>query len=269
MEIVEKCYAKVNLTLRVKEKMSSFHKVETIMAPLDLYDTITIKAAESFDYTPVCDNDIVLKAVRLFQKKYNVDLKVAIKLEKRIPVAAGLAGGSADAAGVLRALNRYYNLNLELRELEELCNQIGSDVSYCLYNKLAYCTGRGEQVEILPSPGWQIPIVLIKPKYGLSTKEIYQNYNYQAYEYDLKNILNVIAKKDVSRLEEIIFNDLDKPASQVNPSYLVLKNEFKKQGFRVYQSGSGPTLFCFDLSVLDIVKKVDCDLQIFCVNLLI
>lgn len=243
--ITEIAYAKINLTLRILPKRSDgYHEVETIMAPIALYDTLTFTAAPSFAIkgVEIADN-IMAKVAKLFFAKYNLDGKVEITLNKQIPVAAGLAGGSSDAAATLRGLNRFYNLNLPLAELESICNAVGSDVSYCLYQKLAYCTGRGEKVELLKHSYASQPLLLIKPNFGLSTKEVYQNYQYLDHNYNQEELLEALEKGDLAKLDAHIFNDLTLASQSLKKELLELQNTIKELGFVAHQSGSGPTYF--------------------------
>ena len=159
--LYEKAPAKINLTLDVLHKRpDGFHEVEMIMTTVDLADRIwlrptdngkiTIKASER--HVPNDRKNLAYQAAELLQIECGITNGVEITLEKSIPVAAGLAGGSSDAAATLRGLNRLWDLNLSVKELARLGARIGSDVSFCVHGGTALATGRGELIEILPRP---------------------------------------------------------------------------------------------------------------------
>ena len=136
--IYEKAYAKINLSLEVlNTREDGYHGVNTIMVPISLYDELSFFESDDVMYRSNIDieDDIVLKALKLFYDKYQIKKGVGIILEKHIPLASGMAGGSADAAACLRGLNRFFDINAPLKDLEELANKLGSDVSYCLYQQ--------------------------------------------------------------------------------------------------------------------------------------
>lgn len=155
MEIVEKAPAKLNLLLNVLFKRTDgFHELELIMTAIDLSDRLTftpqkdsaIKLVSNSAAIPLNKKNIVYQAARLLKEQHQIDQGVQIRINKQIPVAAGLGGGSSDAAAALRGLNRLWQLNLSLEELAELGETLGSDVPFCIYNKTAYATGRGEAI---------------------------------------------------------------------------------------------------------------------------
>lgn len=261
--IVEKAYAKINLSLEVLDKREDgYHGVNTIMVPIDLYDELTFIENDEILYRtnlPI-EDDIVLKACNLFYKKYNIKKGVCITLEKGIPIQAGLAGGSADAAACLRGLNRLFNINAPLKELEEICNLIGSDVSYTLYQKPAYCTGRGEVINLLDYNYDKYPITLIKPEFGISTSMVYQAYSHENKDrnININNIKKGLLSNDLDLIKNNIFNDLSKISIDMTP-LLDIYNDIKNLGYDVFLSGSGPTLFMFEEnpSLSSIKKKYE------------
>ena len=150
--VVERAYAKVNLSLSVLGKMDNgFHELETIMVPITLHDTLYFRknnTGEMILLNNEIENNSILKAANLFQEKYKTP-GATIKLVKRIPLEAGLGGGSADSSATLRGLNRLFNFNIPLEELSELAIELGSDNNFCLYNRAAICRGRGEKLEFI------------------------------------------------------------------------------------------------------------------------
>ena len=180
--LYEKAPAKINLTLDVLHKRpDGFHEVEMIMTTVDLADRvwlrpsndghINIKVSERF--VPNDRKNLAYQAAELLKRKYGIREGVEIILDKKIPVAAGLAGGSSDAAATLRGLNRLWNLQLSVDELAEIGSKIGSDVSFCVHGGTALAKGRGEKIQHLPAPPncW---VILAKPSISVSTADIYR-----------------------------------------------------------------------------------------------
>ena len=258
--IVEKAYAKINLTLEVLPKREDgYHNVNTIMVPIDLYDELCFFESDDILYRPSVEieDDIVLKALKLFYEKYNIKKGVGITLEKIIPTAAGLAGGSSDAAATLRGLNKFFEINAPLSELEELAKKLGSDVSYCLYQTASICSGRGEIVKNIPSSLHDEKITLVNPGYGISTKAVYNAYEYVNCDRmsQINDVLNGLKDGKIDLIKKGYFNDLSKISIYLTP-LKDLYDDIIKLGYMPFLSGSGPTLFIFgsaDLS--DIYDK--------------
>lgn len=188
MEIKIQCPAKINLTLKVLGKREDgFHNIESIMQTISLYDYLTINAEKSDKFEinlsgnnneiPYNEKNLVYKAAKLFIDNTNLQPhKFEIYIDKNIPVAAGLAGGSTDAAGTLYGLNRIFDEPLSKEKLHELCAQLGSDLNFCLEGGRQMTKGRGEILEKLPFE--KLSISLIKPKnLGISAKEAYTKYS--------------------------------------------------------------------------------------------
>lgn len=255
--IKEKAYAKINLSLSVLGKREDgFHELESIMAPINLYDELYFEENNS-DEIILLDNTIednsILKAAKLFQKTYNTKGAI-IRLEKRIPLEAGLAGGSADSSATLRGLNRLFKLNIPLKELEKLALQLGSDNVFCLYNRAAICKGRGEKLEFINSD-FKFNVTIIKPAFGILTKEVFADYRIK----DRKKcdlVLNSLKNNDFKQLDGCIYNDLFEEAVKIKPELLEIVKFIEFLGYKVHMSGSGPTLFVFNLKKKD-KKKIN------------
>ncbi len=187
MVIKIQCPAKINLTLKVTGKRpDGFHNIESIMQTISLYDYLTISAvpSEKFEIKlsgtskeiPYNEKNLVYKAAMLFIEQTNLTPhKIDIFIEKNIPVAAGLAGGSTDAAGTLYGLNKIFANPLSQKELHELCAKLGSDLNFCLEGGRQMTRGRGEILEELPFE--EFSLSLIKPeKLGISAKEAYTKF---------------------------------------------------------------------------------------------
>ena len=253
--IYEKAYAKINLALEVKGKVNNFHEVNNIMIPLNIYDELFFEKANVTTLETEADikDNICLKAVDLFFKAYNITEGVHIVLNKNIPIMAGLAGGSTDAAAVLRGLNRLFEVNASIEELSAIASELGSDVPFFLHNKLSLCTGRGEIINPLDIEFSGVSVLLVKPTFGLSTKEVYQNYSWCGYskDKDIMNLIEAIKDKDVDKVDELIFNDLEnvslKLSDELNESF----NKIKSLSYNPHISGSGPTMFILNVKSID------------------
>lgn len=175
--------AKINLSLRIKGKREDgYHEIDTIMAKLDLADELHFHNSRTT--TLLCDEpgvptdagNLVIKAIQEFEKSYGRKAKQRITLTKHIPAAAGLGGGSSDAATTLLAVNEILGTSYDTEELTAMAAAVGSDVAFFLNPVLSRCTGRGEKVAPLaPFAQWSSPIVLLKPQFGVSTPRAYQS----------------------------------------------------------------------------------------------
>ena len=246
--VVEKAYAKLNLSLNVLNKrVDGFHNLESIMVPIvDLYDTLYFYEREDYEIEILDNNiadNIIMKAAKIFQEKYHTK-GVTIRLEKRIPIEAGLAGGSADASATLRALNKLFELNLSLLELETLALSLGSDTVFCLYNKAAFCKGRGEILEFL-NFDFDIDLCIFKPKFGLLTKDVFNNRTINDTVADSLAIINALRENDIKKVNNLISNDLYYAAIKVEPKLQYIVDNLHKNNIDIHMSGSGSSLFAF------------------------
>lgn len=267
--IYEKAYAKVNLALEVGDVVDGYHKVQNLMVPISLYDelffekSIETKIESEFD---IADN-ICIKAFNLFKKKYNVVSGVTIILKKNIPIMAGLAGGSTDAAATLRGLNRLFEINASVEELYELACQLGSDVPFFLYNKPALCTGRGEVINPLDIEFKDVPFLIMKPKFGLSTKEIYSNYHYHGINKSITidKIIKSMKEKKIEELDQLIFNDLEPVALGINQNLKDIFSSIERLSYNPHISGSGPSIFILNAKAIDMenIGNLNLNLDLF------
>jgi 4-diphosphocytidyl-2-C-methyl-D-erythritol kinase len=235
--------AKINLTLEILGKRpDGFHELATWMLPVGLYDSIEIEPAAlpSFQSNvPELDEDpsnLVSRAADLFNRTASIDTAYAIRLEKKIPIGAGLGGGSSNAAATLRLLNELHNSRFQLEELEVLAAQLGSDVAFFIARRSAWCSGRGERIEprLFPEDLW---VCLFKPGFGISTAGVYRAY--AQLELDRKH------GKEVETPWGKLRNDLEQA---VLPKYIFLgliKDWLNQQPENVFalMSGSGSTMF--------------------------
>ena len=248
-----KAPAKINLTLDVLYKRpDNYHEVEMIMTTVDLADRIglepradgQIKIISADRFVPNDERNFAYQAAKLLKDTYGIAEGVSISIEKEIPIAAGLAGGSSDAAATLRGLNEMWNLNLTMDELAEHGAKIGSDVSFCIYGGTALATGRGEKIEELPAPPtcW---VVLAKPKIGVSTADVYGGLKLEGIEHpNTKQMIEAIEKQDYELLCKSLGNVLETVTFKLHPEVITIKEQMQRFGAdAVLMSGSGPTVF--------------------------
>jgi len=248
-----KAPAKINLTLDVLYKRpDNFHEVEMVMTTVDLADRISLESREdgviqiisTDNFVPNDHRNFAYQAARLIKDTYGIKQGVSITIEKEIPIAAGLAGGSSDAAATLKGLNELWNLGLSIDELAELGAKIGSDVSFCVYGGTALATGRGEIIKEIPAPPncW---VVLAKPKIGVSTAEVYGGLKVEGLEHpNTKQMIQAIETKDYELLCSSLGNVLETVTFKLHPEVVMLKEQMKRFGAdATLMSGSGPTVF--------------------------
>ncbi|ELI5506885.1 4-(cytidine 5'-diphospho)-2-C-methyl-D-erythritol kinase [Staphylococcus pseudintermedius] len=253
--IYETAPAKINLTLDTLYKRDDgYHEVEMIMTTIDLSDRlsfekrndsrIVLKVDETF--IPSDDRNLAYRAALLMKETYQIKQGVTITLEKNIPVAAGLAGGSSDAAATMRGMNRLFELNRSLDELSELSAAIGSDVPFCVYGTTALCKGRGEILEILPKTpsAW---VIVAKPQAGLSTPEIYGGLDLsQPFPVHTEQCLKAIEENDYDALCKSLSNRLEPVSMKLQPEIAKIKTNMLNNGADgALMSGSGPTVYGF------------------------
>lgn len=253
MRILEKAPAKINLSLDVTSKRpDGYHEVEMIMTTIDLADRIeltelpenVIRVASHNRFVPDDQRNLAYQAAKLLKERFQVKKGVSIMITKVIPVAAGLAGGSSDAAATLRGLNRLWDLKLSVEELAELGAEIGSDVSFCVYGGTALATGRGEKIRHISAPPhcW---VVLAKPTIGVSTAEVYRRLNLQQVRHpDVQAMIDAIEEKSFQKVCGQLGNVLESVTLSLHPEVAMIKNQMKLFGAdAVLMSGSGPTVF--------------------------
>ena len=250
--ITVKAHAKVNLTLDVLGKRpDGFHEVAMLMQAVELHDTLHISPIESgIELTcdraglPCDKTNLAFRAAELMCGEYGKS-GVRIHLEKRIPIAAGLAGGSTDAAAVIKGLNALWELALPAERLEEMAACLGSDVPFCLWGGLAKAVGRGEILQPLPdSQNWGV--VLVKPEFEVSTAWVYGNFSGDRVKRrpDETRILEALSNKNLAGVSAELVNVLETVTIAKYPELETLKEKLLKAGAAgVLMSGSGPTVF--------------------------
>ena len=266
--VKEYAYAKINLALEVMDVKDGYHMVNNLMMPIDLYDELTFEESDNIELiNNKFEDNIILKAANLFINQYKINKGVKITLIKNIPSAAGLAGGSSDAAATLRGINKLFNNIATKEELLNMASKLGSDVPFFIESKTALCTNRGEVVNELNLKPFILNLLLIKPKTGLSTKEVYKNYVYEGIDKKekIEAIVSAISNCDIFSLRQNIFNDLTKTAIKLNIELDLIYNDLAKKT-DIYLSGSGPTMFIINPTdeIVDYASKQykDCFLRL-------
>lgn len=250
-----KAYAKINIALDVVGKREDgYHLLRMIMQAIDLYDVIEIEKISSEiklecnkHYVPTDERNLAYKAAKLFKETYSIKEGVHINLIKNIPVSAGLAGGSTDAAGVLKLMNKMFNVNASLDELKELGVKLGADVPYCISGGTALCEGIGEKITQLKSFKDKI-LVLIKPPFGVSTKEVYREFDLSKviFHPKIEDLIKGMENDDIYFVSNNMKNLLENVTLRKNRVILKIKEEVRENGaIGTMMSGSGPTVFAF------------------------
>ncbi|MER2227021.1 MAG: 4-(cytidine 5'-diphospho)-2-C-methyl-D-erythritol kinase [Carnobacterium sp.] len=253
MEIIEKAPAKINLSLDVLHKREDgYHEMKMVMTSVDLADRIVLKTIEedrivihsTNGFLPLDQRNHAYKAAKLLKDTYHIEKGVDITIEKNIPIAAGLAGGSSDAAATLRGLNRLWDLKLTKDELATLGEKIGSDVPYCIYGGTAYATGRGEKIQQIKDVP-QCWVVLVKPKKGISTWTVFENLSFdQLVHPEIPQMLTAIQDNDYSQMVDSTGNALETVSAVKQPDIKRIKKKMIQFGAdAALMSGSGPTIY--------------------------
>ncbi|UHA75340.1 4-(cytidine 5'-diphospho)-2-C-methyl-D-erythritol kinase [Paenibacillus sp. 481] len=254
MKVYEKAPAKINLLLDVlRKREDGFHEVEMVMTMVDLADRLemeelsrdTIIISSQAGYIPLDEKNLAFQAAKLIKERYEVKQGVYIHLDKKIPVAAGLAGGSSDAAATLRGLNRLWQLNIAEEELQLLGAELGSDVPFCITGGTAIARGRGEKLEHISNPP-QCWVVLAKPPINVSTADVYGRLRANAIRQhpSLDAMLRSIQTQQFPDMCQALGNVLEEVTLPMHPEVQQLKEAMLKLGAEgVLMSGSGPTVF--------------------------
>ena len=258
-----KAFAKINLCLDVlRRKEDGYHEVEMVMTNVDIADVLEIKELEEKKILLKSDNkdlamdetNLIYKAIVLLQKEAGKDFGIELSLEKNIPMEAGMAGGSADAAAILKAVNELFKLNISKDRLLELGASLGADIPFCIMGGTALASGIGEKLKSLkPLP--KMKILIAKPNTGLSTKKVYEsldieNLNKSGFRHrDVKEMVSVIEsdKDEKTKIKEIadsLNNILELPSIKLLPFIEDIKKTMMDNNcLGCLMSGSGTAVF--------------------------
>lgn len=278
-----KALAKINLGLDVLgRRETGYHDVRMVMQTIYLYDKVTLMKMEesgiqvetNLSYLPVDENNIAYKAAKLLIDEFDIREGVHIKLEKRIPVAAGMAGGSSNAAAVLVGMNRMFDLGLSQSELMKRGVTLGADVPYCVMRGTALAEGIGEELSSLP-PMPKCYILVAKPAISVSTKWVYETLDAkEIVEHpDIDGLLQGLKEQDLSKIASSMGNVLESVTIEKYPIIETIKDAMKEAGaLNAMMSGSGPTVFgIFDdrkvaKEAWRKIKNMDCAKQVYLAN---
>lgn len=252
-ELIIEAYGKINLALDViRKRNDGYHDIRTIMQQIDLKDIVTIKDRKK-GIKIECDNpevpldssNLVYVAWKKMKEKTKINRGVHITIEKNIPVASGLAGGSTDAAAVLRGLNKLWNLNLSTKELMEIGVSIGADVPYCIIGGTALAEGIGEKLKILKSFSNKF-ILLANPGIAVSTSYVYKSLRLDKIEKspDMDMLVQAVENDDIYTLTKNMGNVLEQVTVEEFSQIKTIKEDMIRYGaLGSLMSGSGPTVF--------------------------
>ncbi len=250
---IARSYAKINLTLDVGEKRGDgYHNVEMIMQTVSLFDLVIldktkgeISVSTNLKYLPVNDKNIAYKAVKLFREETRIRGGAKIIIHKNIPVAAGLAGGSGNAAAVLCAMNMLYNTGLDTRELCAMGARLGADVPYCIMGGTCLASGVGDVLTPLPDMP-KASVLLVKPPVSISTQTIYSEIDSVKIERrpDTRAMAAAIESGDLRAAADNLCNVMEAVTQRDHPEISEIKAKMISDGaLGALMSGSGPTVF--------------------------
>ena len=253
-KLVLKSYAKINLLLDVIGKyQTGFHQVEMIMQTIDLSDRLIftkinegIKIDCEHKAVPRGEKNLIYQAAKLLMDEFNLEGGLEVRLEKNIPVAAGLAGGSSNAAAALKAVNQLWDLGLTSSQLEVRAAELGSDIPFCLRGGTQLATGTGTELQKLDlSP--DLNLVVVNPPFEISTAEIYKSFNLDAVEQhpQIDNLITALKDDNRSVILSNLENVLELVAINRYPKIEEIKKIVAQKTDEVLMSGSGPTLLGF------------------------
>ena len=238
-EISVKALAKINLGLDVvRRREDGYHEVKMVMQTIHLFDRLEMKKTAggitmttNLSFLPTNENNLVYKAAKLLMDEFQIRDGIDVKLHKYIPVAAGMAGGSTDAAAVLYGMNRMFELGLSKEELMQRGVKIGADVPYCIMRGTALAEGIGEQLTALP-PMVKCPILIAKPQISVSTKFVYENLKLDenTVHPDIDRLVEDIRRKDLAAITSDMGNVLETVTIPNYPVIAEIKEHMMEHG---------------------------------------
>ncbi len=257
-QVIRKAYAKINLGLDVlRKRLDGYHEVKMVMQTVGLYDVLTIKKREGGEDLPritlsvdkkglPCDDrNLAYRAAELLMDTCGIKDKVDISINKNIPIAAGMAGGSSDAAAVFHGLNELFGLSLDLEDLKKLGVGLGADIPYCLMGGTALSEGIGEALTPLSSPP-KAHVLLATPDIHVSTKFVYENLHADTLQShpDIDGMVEALRAGSLKGITDRMGNVLETVTLKSYPVVIRIKEEMRRGGAEnALMSGSGPTVF--------------------------
>lgn len=256
MQITRKAYAKINLGLDVlRRRPDGYHEVKMVMQTISLHDILTFEEAAGEQITLItneraelpenAEDNLIYKAARLIQDTYRIVEGVKITLQKNIPIAAGMAGGSTDAAAVFHGLNELWDLHMSLQQMQELGVKLGADIPYCIVGGTSLSEGIGEKLTILPPPP-SCFVLIAKPDICVSTKYVYENLHANTLKKhpDVDGMVEAIYQGNLQGITARMENVLETVTEKQYPVIGEIKKVMLAEGAEnALMSGSGPTVF--------------------------
>lgn len=250
----QRAYAKINLGLDVlRRRPDGYHEVKMVMQTVDIYDDLFLEKTEKpgvelqidgSDLTAGKDN-LICRAAELFMEEKGIAGGVKIRLVKRIPIAAGMAGGSSDAAATLRGMNELWETGCSAQELQEIGVRLGADIPYCVVGGTMLSEGIGEILTPLPAPP-ECVLLIAKPEISVSTKFVYENLHADTLKShpDIDGMVEAIRRGQLEGITERMGNVLETVTTKTYPVIEEIKTVMKEKGAEnALMSGSGPTVF--------------------------
>lgn len=250
-----KARAKINLGLDVCRRLENgYHEVKMVMQTVDIYDELEFKkrndpdiilSVNSRDYLGDLENNLIFKAAKLMKEWYNISQGIEIKLRKNIPVAAGMAGGSTDAAATMLAINEMFELGLSKEELMERAVSLGADIPFCILGGTALAQGIGEKLISLPAPP-KASLLVVKPPIMVPTKWVYENLHLDELEKhpDIDGMIDALKEGNLRGITERMENVMESVTEQAYPIITDIKKMMLGNGaLNAVMSGSGPSIF--------------------------
>lgn len=249
-----KARAKINISLDIVGKRENgYHEVEMIMQTINLYDDMTLSKKDddeitiktNLTYLPTDRRNLIYQIIEYMKSEFNIKEGIHVDLFKRIPVAAGLAGGSSNGAQTILGMNQLFDLNLDTDTMLSIGQRFGSDIPYCMIQGTALATGLGEKIELLnPFPDFHV--VLLKPKFGVSTATVYKGYNMNEAKKHPPTaaLIEAIGNQDRTFICNNLVNVLESVSCKLHPEITMIKEQLiELEADGVLMSGSGPSVF--------------------------
>ena len=260
----KKSYAKINLTLDVIEKrQDGYHNIDGIMQMIDLYDEVEVKNSDKFEITsnskdiPLDERNLVYKVYKVLKEKYKFNERFSIRIEKNIPVSAGIAGGSTNSAVGIEMIDEILGLNMSLDDKKQIGKSVGADIPYLLVGKTARTRGIGDELEILDS----LPttdILIVNNGVEIATPYVYSNIVPSGTSDRIDKLINVYKNKIYDEFFKGLYNVMEKVSISYCPEIQNIKDKmYEFNCIKSLMSGSGPTVFGIFNDDKDIKKAYD------------
>lgn len=245
--ITKKAHAKLNLSLDVTGKRENgYHDIKTLMVMTDLYDEMKFSKSDKLEILGDFDFDMkenfIYKAYLALRDYVAKDLPFKVEIEKNIPMAGGLAGGTSNGAGTFYALNDLYDLKIPKKDLIKLSSSLGADFTYMMTGGTKLASGIGEILEEV-RPIELDKVLVVNPGYGVSTKEVYESIKIEEKRIDFDEVLQALYDLDIKRLNKVLENKMEDVVFEKHRDLLEIKNKMREFNSASLMSGSGATIF--------------------------